>query len=195
MRSHKYSVAEVGRDSGIPEHLTGLRYRSAPSRARFHPTFPYRKKIITIITNKNAMNLTDILQKLNKPDHKIETGRKEIKINKQPQTLVLKSAGVLEITRNAGDVTNKIYTAIGTGYFYNICAYLNSKYVLLLMWMQRLNMRIPMAPHVWMSLYQRRNCREPFALPLCCFSTPLSMYGPRMKITMAQSLRDTATRG
>lgn len=124
-------------DSGIPEHLTGYCYHSAPSRATFHPTFPYQKKIITIITHKNAINLTDILLKLNKPGRKIETGREEIKINKQPQTLVLKSASVLEIMRSAGDVTYKIYTAIGTGYFYNICAYLNGKYVLPLMWMQR----------------------------------------------------------
>lgn len=124
-------------DSGIPEHLTGHCYHSAPSRPTFYLTFPYQKKIVTIITNKNAINLTGILLKLNKPACKIETGREEIKINKQPQTLVLKSAGVLEIMRSAGDVTYKIYTAIGTGYFYNICAYLNSKYVLLLMWMQR----------------------------------------------------------
>lgn len=71
--------------------------------------------------------------KLNKPGHKIETGREEIKINKQPQTLVLKSDGVLEIMKSAGNVTYKIYTAIGKGYFYNICAYLNGKYVLVLM--------------------------------------------------------------
>lgn len=124
-------------DSGIPKHLAWHCYHSAPSWATFHPTFPYQKKITTTITNKNAINLTDILLKLNKPGHKIETGREEIKINKQPQTLVLKSDGVLEIMRSAGNVTYKIYTAIGKGCFYNICAYLNSKYVLLLMWMQR----------------------------------------------------------
>lgn len=78
------------------------------------------------------------MKELNKPAWKIETGREGgNKINKQPQTLVLKSAGVLEIMRSAGDVTYKIYTAIGTGCFYNICAYLNGKYALLLMRMQR----------------------------------------------------------
>lgn len=124
-------------DSGISKHLAWHCYHSAASWATFHPTFPYQKKIITTITNKNAINLTDILLKLNKPGHKIETGREEIKINKQPQTLVLKSNGVLEIMRSAGNVTYKIYTAIGKGYSYNICAYLNGKYVLVLMWMQR----------------------------------------------------------
>jgi len=93
--------------------------------------------MMTIITNKNAINLTDILLKLNKPGCKMEAGREEIKINKQPQTLVLKSANVLEIMRSAGDVTYKIYTATGTGYFHNICAYLNGKHVLPLLWMQR----------------------------------------------------------